>query len=105
MVRVFIYACEGVYGGLHGICSSGCYEVENLEVAEEIGCEMAQQVVEDYLYDEEDEDFEPEYEYCIWKIREDINLSMKELDEEAYHHDYKSFVELYCEDKMWEEEE
>ena len=104
-MKVFIYAFEDKYGGLHGISDQAVVGVADMEEANSIGNEMAWSVIESYGhlfedYDEGDEDeFEEESgtEWFIYKIRDDINLSVEELDNICALEDWESFVEEYCE--------
>lgn len=107
-MRVFIYACEGEYQGLHGMNEQAVLDVTDLENANDIGCEMADEVISDYFWDEydglESDEEKNEFdeihtrEWNVWKIRDDVTLSMDELDAECERHDYQTFVELYCEE-------
>ena len=108
-MKVFIYATEGIYRGLHGISNQCVIEIDNLEEAKMTGEEMAEELVESFgLEDEYYEDFDengysddycidPEFDYFIYKIRDDIALSTRELDEICAREDWESFVEKYCE--------
>ena len=107
-MKVFIYAIEGVYRGFHGISNQCVIEIDNLEEAKMTGEEMAEGLVEsfgleDEYYDEEGYNGEycidPEFDYFIYKIRDDITLSARELDEICAREDWVSFVEEYCEEE------
>ena len=121
-MRIFIYACEEIYGGLHGIESVRVIETSDWEEANDEGREMSFCVQDDYYSSSDwasvcgvDDENEVEEELCeeardeylcwtIWKIRDDITLSIEELDTAAYHLDKEEFVELYCEPEPWEGE-
>lgn len=47
-MRVFIYACDNIYGGLHGMEDFGVYEVSSVEEANDIGREMSYGVIDSY---------------------------------------------------------
>ena len=92
---VYIFACEGSYGGLHGIYDADVVEVQDMEEANEYGYEMALSVVESYDCFDDDEDIEQELEWRIYKIKEGI--SAEEARAAACLHDKESFVAEYCE--------
>ena len=106
-MKVFIYAYEDKYGGLHGIYDQTVVEVADMKEANMIGNDMSWGVIDswglsqDYDEDYEDEEFEVEYgtEWIIYKIRDDVTLSIEELDELCSHEDYKNFVKMYCEEE------
>lgn len=97
---VYIFACEGSYGGIHGMYDVDVVEVQNMKEANEYGYEMAQNVIESYhrfgFFDEEDEDVEQELEWHIYKIKEDI--SADEARAAIGSHDEEGFVAEYCEE-------
>ena len=99
---VYIFACEGSYGGLHGIHDEDIVEVKDMEEANNYGYEMAQGVVESYhrfgFFDEEDEDIEQELEWHIYKIKEDISADEARAVLGSYEEE--DFVAEYCEEKM-----
>ena len=94
---VYIFACEGSYGGLHGIYNADVVEVQDMEEANEYGYEMAQDVVEsyDYCFDEE---IEEELEWRVYKIKEGI--SAEEARAALGSHDEEGFVAEYCEGEV-----
>ena len=110
MQRVFIYACEDSYGGLHGIEDMTVTEVSNLKVADEIGRDMSLGVIESYgireEYGEEDVEYDSDEGTCweIYKIKEGICISTSELDAECCNLGKEDFIEQYCEKEVWEEE-
>ena len=118
-MRVFIYACDNIYGGLHGMENFGVYSVSSVEEANNIGREMSYGVINSYsaigdsleetarevaeLYDS---DFEEAYEdematdldwYCR-KIDEEKahDLSTEELDNIAVREGAEYFCDNYC---------
>ena len=94
---VYIFACEGSYGGLHGIYDADVVEVQDREVADEYGYEMALGVVESYdCFD--DEDIEQELEWRIYKIKEGI--SAEEARAAVCSHNEEGFVAEYCEEEV-----
>ena len=95
---VYIFACEGSYGGLHGIYDADVVEVQNMKEADEYGYEMALGVVESYGCFDDEEDIEQELEWRIYKIKEGI--SAEEARAAAHLHDKEGFVAEYCEDEV-----
>ena len=95
---VYIFACEGSYGGLHGIYDADVVEVQDMEEADEYGYEMALGVVESYGCFDDEEDIEQELEWRIYKIKEGI--SAEEARAAARLHDKEGFVAEYCEEEM-----
>ena len=95
---VYIFACEGSYGGLHGIYDADVVEVQNMEEANEYGYEMALGVVESYSCFDDDEDIEQKLEWRIYKIKEGI--SAEEARAAARLHDKEGFVAEYCEKEV-----
>ena len=96
---VYIFACEGSYGGLHGIYNADVVEVQDMEEADEYGYEMAQGVAESYGYFfDEDEEVEQELEWRVYKIKEGI--SAEEARAALGSYDEKGFVAEYCEEEM-----
>lgn len=106
-MRVFIYATEGFYQGLHGIYNQCVTEVDNFEEAESIGRDLAVSLVEDYgleedYYDEEDEYIiDPEFNWIICRIDDEFNhISTADLDSIAYDMGYEDFIEKYCVEEL-----
>ena len=99
---VYIFACEGSYGGLHGMYDEDVVEVRDMEEANEYGYEMAEGVVKSYhcfgFFDEEDEDIEQELEWRVYKIKEGI--SAEEARAALGSHDEEDFVAEYCEEEV-----
>ena len=95
---VYIFACEGSYGGLHGIYDADVIEVQDMEEANEYGYEMALGVVESYDCFDDDEDIEQELEWRIYKIKEGI--SAEEARAAVGSHNEEGFVAEYCEDDV-----
>ena len=95
---VYIFACEGSYGGLHGIYDADVVEVQDMEEANEYGYEMAQGVVESYDCFDEDEDIEQELEWRIYKIKEGISADEARAALGSYNE--KGFVAEYCEEEV-----
>ena len=93
---VYIFACEGSYGGLHGMYDEDIVEVQDMEEADEYGYEMAQGVAESYDY--EYEDIEQELEWRVYKIKEGI--SAEEARAALGSHNEEGFVAEYCEEEM-----
>ena len=95
---VYIFACEGSYGGLHGIYDADVVEVQDMEEANEYGYEMALGVVESYDCFDDDEDIEQELEWRIYKIKEGI--SAEEARAAVCSHNEEGFVAKYCEEEV-----
>ena len=95
---VYIFACEGSYGGLHGIYDADVVEVQDMEEANEYGYEMAQDVVESYDCFDDDEDIEQELEWRVYKIKEGI--SAEEARAALGSYDEEGFVAEYCEGEI-----
>ena len=95
---VYIFACEGSYGGLHGIYDADVVEVQDMEEANEYGYEMALGVVESYDYFDDDEDIEQELEWRVYKIKEGI--SAEEARAAVCSHNEEGFVAEYCEKEV-----
>ena len=100
-MQVYIYATEGIYQGLHGINWCGVVDVDSIEEANEWGYENAIDLISFYGLEREYEESEMEEEvyWEVHKIRSDIQMTTRELDEIAARHDRDTFVEEYCE---WE---
>lgn len=116
-MRVFIYACESTYGGYHGIEDFTVEEFEDDEyedldeIYREWVVEMSYDLMERYStielnpenYESED-DFWYDYEeekamsvdgYVI-KIKDDIDLTVSELNRKAVQMGPRYFREHYC---------
>ena len=93
---VYIFACEGSYGGLHGMYDEDIVEVRDMEEADEYGYEMAQGVAESYDY--EYEDIEQELEWRVYKIKEGISADEARAALGSYNEE--GFVAEYCEEEM-----
>ena len=92
---VYIFACEGSYGGLHGMYTEDIVELQDIEEANKYGYEMALSVVESYdCFDEED--IEQNLEWRVYKVKEGI--SAEEARAALGSHDEEGFVAEYCEE-------
>ena len=124
-MRIFIYACESCYSGLHGI-EDFCieeFEIYNknpIWAIRNIGMELSHNVIENYINVNEDylncngaEDFDSEenyweaYNYAIsehiewyaYKIKDEFNdMTIKDLEEIAASTGPQSFIKKYCEE-------
>lgn len=119
MKRYFVYACEQMYGGYHGMNNFGVFEFDDSITEEEIYrdyvCEMSFEVMNSYEeitenlvnqddYDNEDEYWEA-YEEAMWenvdgyvaKIKDNVTLSTKELDKLCCELGEEEFRDRYCE--------
>ena len=122
-MRIFIYACESFYGGLHGIEDFCIEELEtyNENLISGIGIELSLDVIENYINVNEDyldcdgaEDFDSEEEYLeayheavdehiewyAYKIKDEFNdMTIKELEGIAARiTGPQSFIKKYCEE-------
>ena len=99
-MKVFIYAYEDSYYGLHGINTQLVCEVRDIDEAREIGLESAYEVIDmysDYLLEEDGSYDERESAlYEIYKIKDSINFSEEELDNICSIRDKDDFIEEYC---------
>lgn len=103
-MQVYIYATEGIYQRLHGINWCGVVDVDSIEEANEWGYENAIDLISSYCLEREYEDSEMEEEvyWEVYKIRSDIQMTTKELDEITAYHDRDTFIEEYCEEEcLW----
>ena len=91
---VYIFACEGSYGGLHEMYDEDVVEVKDIKEADDYGYEMAQGVIESY--DCFDENVEEELEWRIYKIKEGISAEEVRVALGSYEKD--DFVAKYCEE-------
>lgn len=100
-MQVYIYATEGIYQGLHGINWCGVVDVDSIEEANEWGYENAIDLISSYGLEREYEESEMEEEvyWEVHKIRSDIQMTTRELDEIAARYDRDTFVEEYCEEE------
>lgn len=101
--RYFIYAYDGMYGGLHGIYDYDFDEC-TLHQAEERGYEMSYYVIESYSFIQEElcgedaseeeinEAIQEDIAYEVWELRDDapsfIELEAMNLDPQSYIDDY-----------------
>lgn len=93
---VYIFACEGSYGELHGMYDEDVVEVKDIKEADDYGYEMAQGVIESY--DCFDENVEEELEWRIYKIKEGISADEARAALGSYEED--DFVAKYCEEEV-----
>ena len=100
---VYIYATEGIYQGLHGINACGVYEVSSMEDANEIGREMAEDLISSFGLEEEyeDSDIEEDLYWAIHKIKEGTDKGAHDLDVLCSRMEYSSFVREYCEEEAY----
>ena len=100
-MRFVIYAYESTYGGLHGIYDICVTEINSLDEADDIGENMAYEVIDSYSHlftNDEDEEYEatsPEWEYARILPKWD-NIPTETLDAEAAELGYEKFVNKYC---------
>ena len=113
MNKYFIHAMEGAYHGLHGIET---YLVEEAEKEEDLyfdGEMASRELMESYgsimedIYEEAEESdnseemiealIEENIEYYIYKIKNNVDKTCRELDAEACRLGADLFIEEYCE--------
>ena len=102
-----IHAYESYFQGLHGVESFEVIEARSDKEAEQYAYEMAQNVVDDYSYiwesdyDEDEDCFEEEGgEFEIYKLIEETNASLEELNEE-WDNDPKGFLNKYANKQIY----
>ena len=98
-MKVFIYAYENTYGGMHGINTLAVYDVSTLVEADEIGFDMAKEVTESYdCFDEMDN--EELLENCCWDVYvikdEFQSIPTGELDTLCCDLGCDLFTDKYC---------
>lgn len=111
-MRVFVYACEDMYHGLHGIEDMRVVEVSSMEEADQYGMEMSADVIESYDtladYDEyEDEEayeeaFLEAREWYVYSIDEEKakDISTDKLNKLACSLGHEYFVKEYCDEMV-----
>ena len=98
-MKVFIYATEGIYQGLHGIYAQSVVEVDTPEEAEVIAWDLAGNLVDEFGLEEEYEEsgFEPEFDYSIYRISDEYaKATVGELEDIACNEGHESFIKDYC---------
>lgn len=104
-MRVFVYACEEMYHGLHGIEDMRVVEVSSIEEANDWGREMSEGVLESFGMEDEYEDEGNWYidigealEWYIYPINEEKakDLSIGELNKLACELGHELFADNYC---------
>lgn len=125
-MKVFVYAYDNLYGGLHGMYDYIFCEADSYKEAEETAIDLSCDVIESY-YDiteqlEQDADFFSDdrdsdewssaYDeavlqdtaYEIYALKDEVkDKTQDELDELIYLESVKGFIEKYCEEPKWEE--
>ena len=113
-MKVFIYATEGMYQGLHGIEDMCVTEINSIDEGNDIGKEMAYDLItsfgleDEYAmsqsdYDEESGEF-PEWNgeaeelyWNIYEIKDEYkDMETSELDSIACNLGHESFIKEYC---------
>ncbi len=112
MNKYLIHAMEQNYHGLHGIKTYCIAEANNerelyddAEMASREVMESYGEIMED-IYEAADNDeemvetlIEENIEYYIYKIKDDVNKTLRELDEEVWNLGIETFIEEYCEEE------
>ena len=121
MPRYVIWACENIYGGLHGMNYQGVVEAYNerdaLDFAREEAIELIHsyesiedaleedvqeqitpQMTEDEIERLREEVYEEDLEYACWLIDETkaYQYSTLELDDKCWDIGYSDFIEEFC---------
>lgn len=117
-MKIYIYATEALYGGYHGIEDMTVIEVEDgasntEDIINDIGYQLSHELIESYGLEQDYmdhagiEDIEEFYENyneitcdCDWsafKIKDDITLSTRELENECFKLGDSIFRKEYCE--------
>ena len=100
-MKVFIYATEGIYQGLHGVEALEVTEVDNLKEAGYYAVEMALDLIDDYGLEEEYEEFEPELNYSIYAIADEyLGVSITDLNDIAEREGHEDFIRDYCGEEL-----
>lgn len=99
-MRVYIYATEGTYQGLHGVYNCQAVDVSDIKEADEYGYEMAFNLAESYGLTDEDEEVEQEYNWIIYSIKDSIEKTTDELDEICARMGFETFVDKYCDERL-----
>lgn len=109
-MRVFIYVAEDNYGGRNGLFDQRLVVYDDNEdikhILSEVDCygeEMAYELFDSFSCLEDDE-IEDAY-WVAYKVRDDVKLSLTDLDEIAYNEGADSFIEEYCEKRELHEYE
>lgn len=98
-MQVYIYAIEGMYRGMYAINWDGVIDVDSIEDANEYGYKKAISLISSHNLEEEYEksEMEKEFYWEVHKIRSDIKMTTRELNELTYCYDKDTFIEAYCE--------
>lgn len=99
-MRVYIYATEGTYQGLHGVYNCQVVDVSDIEEANEYGYEMAFNVAESCGLTDEDEEIEQEFNWIIYSIKDSAEKTTDELDEICARMGFETFVDKYCDERL-----
>lgn len=124
-MKLFIYAYDQLYGGLHGMYEYTFYETDNQKEAKETAIELSCDVINSY-YDIEDslaeevdsvcddrdsEEWNDAYDeavmgdtaYDIYVLKDEVKEKTdEELDELVWEEGIEGFIEKYCEEAKWE---
>jgi len=121
MSRYLIWACENIYGGLHGMNYQGVIEADSegeaLEYArneaielihsyesiensleEEVQEQITPGMTEDEIEDLREQVYEEDLEYACWLVDEAKanQYSTFELDDKCWDIGYSDFIEEFC---------
>lgn len=108
---VYIYSDELMYCGANGMYDCGVYDVDNIDEANEIGRELAYNLIENYNclseeYDYDDDDdmeaLDESLRWIIWAIQPEaqLKLGVDGLMKESACLDRDSFVDMYCGERI-----
>lgn len=121
MARYAVFACDEMYGGLHGMNYTGVIEADSEEEVANLAFEEALNIIQSYadIYEAlekeieeciEDDMTEKEIEdlkndvytndiQTIWALVDELvaeDYTTEELDDICYNMTYSDFVEEYC---------
>lgn len=124
-MKLFIYAYDQLYGGLHGMYNYAFCEFDNEKRATEWAIELSCDVIHNY-YDIEDslaedvdsvcddresEEWETAYDeavmedtaYEIYALKDEVKKKTdEELEELIFEEGVEEFIEKYCHEPKWE---
>lgn len=127
-MRLFIYAYDDLYGGLHGMYDYTFYEANNerqAEQAEEVAIDLSCGVIERYYditehleeeadlcsddrdsdewFNAYDEAVMQDTAYEIYALKDEVkDKNEDELDELISQEGVSGFIDKYCEEARWE---
>lgn len=124
-MKVFIYAYDNLYGGLHGMYDYTFDEADNEKQAEEVALDLSCGVIGSYYGiteqleeeayfcsdDRDSDEWSSAYDeavlqdtaYEIYALKDEVkDKNWDELDELIYNEGVRGFIDKYCEEAKWE---